>query len=132
MINSARTACVLGYVRVSARTNGNSGPGAQEADLRDHYRRLGVDLIEVYRDIGIAGGTDDRPGLRALFARTLRPGNGITEIGVCSLSRVSRNLDLLDRYCQKLMLAGIRLVAITEDVEGGPEAAIIRTTKTTS
>lgn len=131
MANPSRVERALGYVRTSARPNNRSNLEAQEADLQDHYRRLGVDLIEVYRDIGIAAATDDRPGLWALFAQAVRPGSGIGEIGVCNLSRLSRNLDQLDRYCQKLMLAGVRLVAITEDVAGVPDDAAILRNETT-
>ncbi len=132
MTKTARLERALGYVRVSAPspTTASAGIDIQETRLRDHYRRRGFDLIEIYRDTGIAGTTDDRPGLQALFAHAVRPGTAITEIGVHSLSRLFRDRALLEHYRRKMAEADVRIVAITGNVWGGPTAAITRRSET--
>lgn len=47
----------------------------------------------------------------------MRPGGGITEIAVESLSRLCRNRDVLELYSGRLKKAGVRIVAVTEDAD---------------
>ncbi len=69
----------LGYVRVSTQRQADGGVSLanQEQKLGEHYRRLGVELVDVYRDGGLSGTNDNRPGLQALFEHALRAGSGI-------------------------------------------------------
>lgn len=118
----------LGYVRVSTQRQADGGISLdnQEQRLGDHYRRLDVELVEIYRDGGLSGTTDNRPGLQALFEHALRPGAGITEIGVYSFSRLFRDHYLLEHYRRKLKRAGVRLVAITQEVGHDAEGDLVR------
>ena len=104
----------LGYVRVSTqRQEGRISPVDQEERLAAYYRQLPIELVDIYRDDGLFGTTADRPGLQKLVEHAMRPGSGITEIGVDSLSRLLRDQDLLERYRATLDRAGVRIVAIT-------------------
>lgn len=85
-----RTERALGYVRVSAQRQAEGGISLdnQEVKLGAHYRQRGTELVDIYRDGGLSGTTDNRPGLQVVFEHAMRPGTGITEIRVYSFSRL--------------------------------------------
>lgn len=56
----------------------------------------------------------------------MRPGAGITEIGVYSFSRLFRNHYLLEHYRRRLKRAGVRIVAITQEVGQDAEGDLVR------
>ena len=118
----------LGYVRVSTQRQAEGGISLanQEERLTNHYAQRGVEYVDTYRDGGLSGTTDARPGLQALFEHALRPGGGITEIGVYSFSRLFRDHYLLEHYRRKLKRAGVRLVAITQEVGHDAEGDLVR------
>jgi site-specific DNA recombinase len=118
----------LGYVRVSTQRQADGGISLdnQEQRLTSHYGQRGTELVEIYRDGGLSGTTDNRPGLQALFEHAMRPGGGITEIGVYSFSRLFRDHYLLEHYRRKLKRAGVRIVAITQEVGQDAEGDLVR------
>lgn len=123
-----KTERALGYVRVSTQRQADGGISLenQEQRLTVHYRQRGIEFVGIYRDGGLSGTTDNRPGLQALFEHALRQGSGITEIGVYSFSRLFRDHYLLEHYRRKLKRAGIRLVAITQEVGHDAEGDLVR------
>ncbi|PZO81016.1 MAG: hypothetical protein DI632_00085 [Sphingomonas hengshuiensis] len=123
-----RTERALGYVRVSTQRQAEGGISLtnQEERLTAHYSQRGVELADIYRDGGLSGTNDNRPGLQALFEHALRPGSGVTEIGVYSFSRLFRDHYLLEHYRRKLKRAGVRIVAITQDVGHDAEGDLVR------
>lgn len=123
-----RTERALGYVRVSTQRQAEGGIslGNQEEKLAAHYGERGVEMVDIYRDAGLSGTTDNRPGLQALFEHAMRPASGITEIGVYSFSRLFRDHYLLEHYRRKLKRAGVRIVAITQEVGQDAEGDLIR------
>ncbi|WP_374943150.1 recombinase family protein [Sphingomonas sp.] len=123
-----RTERALGYVRVSTQRQAEGGISLanQEERLTAHYAQRGVELVVVHRDAGLSGTNDNRPGLQALFEHALRPGNGVTEIGVYSFSRLFRDHYLLEHYRRKLKRAGVRIVAITQEVGQDAEGDLVR------
>ncbi len=123
-----KTERALGYVRVSTQRQAEGGISLdnQEERLTAHYGQRGVELVEVYRDGGLSGTNDNRPGLQALFEHALRAGSGITEIGVYSFSRLFRDHYLLEHYRRKLKRAGVRIVAITQEVGHDAEGDLVR------
>lgn len=118
----------LGYVRVSTQRQAEGGISLdnQAERLTTHYAQRGVELVDIYRDAGLSGTTDNRPGLQALFEHAMRPGSGITEIGVYSFSRLFRDHYLLEHYRRRLKRAGVRIVAITQDVGQDAEGDLVR------
>lgn len=127
-MGKTRTERALGYIRVSTQRQAEGGISLanQEERLNAHYGQRGIELVDVYRDGGLSGTTDNRPGLQALFEHALRPGSGITEIGVYSFSRLFRDHYLLEHYRRKLKRAGVRIVAITQDVGQDAEGDLVR------
>ncbi|CAN5599792.1 recombinase family protein [soil metagenome] len=124
----SKTERALGYVRVSTQRQAAGGISLdnQENRLGAHYSQRGTELVEIYRDGGLSGTTDNRPGLQALFEHAMRPGSGITEIGVYSFSRLFRDHYLLEHYRRKLKRAGVRIVAITQEVGQDAEGDLVR------
>lgn len=118
----------LGYVRVSTERQADGGISLdnQEQRLTAHYSQRGVEFSDIYRDGGLSGTTDNRPGLQALLEHAMRPGSGITEIGVYSFSRLFRDHYLLEHYRRKLKRAGVRIVAITQEVGQDAEGDLVR------
>lgn len=125
----SRTERALGYARVSTRHHAARAISLDDQGerLTAYYRQRGVELVDLYGDAGLSGGTDDRPALMAMFEHALRPGGDIAEIGVCGFSRLFRDLSLLEHYRCKLERAGVRLVAISEGP--GPAYKGSRTTR---
>ncbi len=112
-----RTERALGYIRVSTQKQADGGISLNDQTmwLQAHYAQRGSELVDVYRDSGLSGTTENRPGLQALFEHAMRPGSGITEIGVYSFSRLFRDHHLLEHHRRRLKRAGVRIVAITQD-----------------
>ena len=127
-MTKARIERALGYVRVSTQRQAEGGVSLdnQEERLSAHYAQHGVELVGIYRDSGLSGTSDNRPGLQALFEHAVRPGSDITEIGVHSLSRLIRNRDVLEHYRSKLKRAGVRIVAITEEIDQDAAGDFVR------
>ncbi|MFD1788068.1 recombinase family protein [Sphingomonas floccifaciens] len=123
-----KTERALGYVRVSTQRQAEGGISLdnQAERLTTHYAQRSVELVDIYRDAGLSGTTDSRPGLQALFEHALRQGSGITEIGVYSFSRLFRDHYLLEHYRRRLKRAGVRIVAITQDVGQDAEGDLVR------
>jgi len=130
MTKAARSERVLGYVRVSTQSQADNGIGFdyQKINRAEHYRGLGADLVETYNDAEMSGTSGDCPGLKAMFVKALRPGSGITEIGVYSLCRLFRDPDLLEHHRRKLKRAGVHLVAIPQEVGQDADGDLVRTT----
>ena len=127
-MTKAKTERALGYIRVSTQRQVEGGISLdnQEEKLTSHYAQRGVEYVDTYRDGGLSGTNDNRPGLQALFEHALRPASGITEIGVYSFSRLFRDHYLLEHYRRKLKRAGVRLVAITQEVGHDAEGDLVR------
>ncbi|MHA3840495.1 recombinase family protein [Sphingomonas aestuarii] len=123
-----KTERALGYVRVSTQRQAEGGISLdnQEQRLTAYYAGRGVELVHIHKDGGLSGTTDNRPGLQALFEHAMRQGSGITEIGVYSFSRLFRDHYLLEHYRRKLKRAGVRLVAITQEVGHDAEGDLVR------
>ncbi len=61
---------VVGYVRVSTSEQAEEdySLGTQRAALQAECERRGWDLVDVIKDSGYSGRTDDRPGLNKVLA----------------------------------------------------------------
>ena len=123
-----RTERALGYVRVSTQRQAEGGISLdnQEQRLKSHYSPRGIELVEIYSDGGHSGTTDNRPGFQSMIEHAMRAGSGITEIGVYSFSRLFRDHYLLEHYRRKLKRAGVKIVAITQEVGQDAEGDLVR------
>lgn len=82
---------ILGYVRVSTeKQKGNDSVSAQKTMIRNYAKACNYDLVRIYLDEGISGGTlIKRPAIKALIDK-LQPGY---QVVTYSLSRLTRSAD---------------------------------------
>lgn len=107
---------VIGYVRVSTEGQAKSGKGLEKQlhAIRDFCRSNRYNLTKVYEDVGSAVGKNslrNRPELREAVDEAHR--NGIPLV-VSDMSRLSRDLDVLDATVIEL---GVTIISIKDDGE---------------
>lgn len=80
---------VFGYVRVSTETQAKSGYGAdsQEQAIHDYCKKNNLELVRVFKDLGVSGTVVDRDGLTDLIGSF----NGINRVVVLNTSRLWRS-----------------------------------------
>jgi site-specific DNA recombinase len=108
-----------GYVRVSRRL-GREGPGYISPEVqREAIQRWadcrGLEIAAWFVDEDESGGTQDRPGLRAIIERIE---NGDTDgIAVWRLNRFARNVAGAIQEVERIQNAGGVLASIEEDID---------------
>lgn len=119
-----------GYIRVSRRL-GREGPGYISPDVqREAIQRWadyrGVEIAKWFVDEDESGGTQDRPGLRAIVERIE---SGETDgIAVWRLNRFARNVSGAIQDVERIQAAGGVLASIEEDIDPtGPFGSFILT-----
>ena len=103
----------VGYTRVSTPRQAKKGESllTQETAIKRYADGMGYDLLEIYSDEGISGGTvEGRPALKRLLANL----DGIECLIVYRLSRLGRNSRELLNNVNDLQEAGLEIV-FTED-----------------
>lgn len=106
------------YARVSTERQADEGLSvdSQIEACRRKAAELGAVVVHVYRDDGISGRTDARPGFRAAIHHCTTAG-GVAYLVVWSSSRFARNqLDALT-YKRELAGAGVRLVYASNAID---------------
>jgi site-specific DNA recombinase len=103
------------YLRVSTDEQAEEGYSLQ---AQERACRLFCELQEhqvagVWRDEGYSGARADRPGLQQVLAN-VRAGDLVL---VHKLDRFSRSTRLLLDACERLELAGARLVSVSEMID---------------
>ena len=116
----------VGYVRVSTEEQ-NLGPDAQRAALAAWCDANGVELVAVFDDLGVSGGTaiDKRPGLLAAVDALTDNGAGV--LLVMKRDRLARDI-MVSAMAERLAeRAGARVLATDGTGNGdGPEAQMMR------
>ena len=86
--------CAVIYCRVSSSKQLDEGDGLapQETRCREYARRKGYDVLQVFADRGISGGTLDRPGMRELLSFLLSQRDTNTAVIIDDLNRFFRDV----------------------------------------
>lgn len=108
----------VGYVRVSTSRQVKEGESltTQRKALNKYAKKNDYDLVEIYADEGISGGSvEKRPGLRALLQDA--QSQGFHYVFVHRLSRLGRNARELLNNVQLLKEAGISVVFLKENID---------------
>jgi len=105
----------LGYVRVSTDEQ-VLGAEAQERAIRDYAARNGLELVAVYRDVGVSGGVPalERPGFRALVEHARR--EGVRHVIIYSLDRLGRSSTDVLQTLRVLSELGVKLHSVRRDI----------------
>ena len=88
---------------------------AQERACREYVAARGWAVVDIFRDEGISGRSDERPELQRLVA--LARNRHIQVVVVHNLDRLVRNLRLQLNLKAELDLAGVRLVSVTDEID---------------
>ena len=84
-------------------------------------------MVTTFTDAGVSVSIDNRHDFQAMIAEACSPSKPIDVVIVHSQSRFARNtLDLL-HYTKKLEKAGVQFVSITQDIDSGDQADVLRT-----
>lgn len=103
------------YIRVSTAEQAREGYSleAQEKVLRDYCKARGYEVVEIYSDEGISGGTIiKRPGFISMMEDSQE--NKFDTIMVWKLTRFSRSLKDILAACEDLEKRGIYLHSYSE------------------
>lgn len=83
---------LIGYCRVSTDNQKEEGTiEIQEHALSEYARANGYELVTIFKDEGLSGGLEDRPGLAELFTY-LESDNQADGVLIYRLDRLARDL----------------------------------------
>lgn len=106
----------VGYTRVSTARQAQKGESllTQETSIKQYAKSNGFELLEIYSDEGISGGTvKDRPRLKQLLASL----DSIDCLIVPRLSRLGRNSRELLNNVHDVEKAGLEIVFIDDNID---------------
>ena len=109
------------YARVSSdRQDVDLSVAAQLRALRAYAKKNGYAIVREYVDESKSGLIDDRPEFKKMFDEARMPEAGFREVLVWKFSRFTRNREHAIAYKTILRRRGIKVVSITEPVDGTP------------
>lgn len=105
---------LVGYCRVSTDNQREEGTIAlQEHELREFCRVGGHELVAIYKDEGVRGDDDNRPGLGKLID-FLESSLNIDGVLIYKLDRLARDLYLQEHIIRELSNLGFKLLSTKE------------------
>lgn len=108
----------VGYVRVSTMRQAKEGESltTQRKALQDYAKHNQYDLIEIYADEGISGGSvEKRPGLQRLLQDAQN--QGFERVFIHRLSRLGRNARELLNNVELLKKIGVSVFFLKENID---------------
>ena len=113
---------VVAYCRVSTLNQKEEGTiQIQEKAIKAHTKEKGIHLLKVFRDDGVSGGLENRPGLAAMFDYLEGRKKGqVKAVVIFKLDRLARDLYIQEHLIRKLDDLGVELASMKEpDLAGG-------------
>jgi len=105
---------IIGYCRVSTDNQKEEGTiEIQEYALKEYAEANGYELVTIFKDEGVSGGLEDRPGLAELFSY-LESDNQIDSILIYKLDRLARDLYIQEHLIKKLELLQKSILSVKE------------------
>ena len=107
---------VVGYCRVSTDNQKEEGTiEIQEKSLKGYVEKNGYELLKVFKDNGISGGSDleNRPGLIELF-NYIENNKEVEGVLIFKLDRLARDLYIQEHLIKKLEELNKKLISIKE------------------
>lgn len=104
----------IAYARVSTDNQREEGTiQVQEHAIHQFAHKSKLEIQEVFRDDGVSGGLEARPGLAAMFDY-LEHHPEVEGVLIFKLDRLARDLYIQEHLIQKLQALGKRLVSTKE------------------
>ena len=106
----------VAYCRVSTMNQKEEGTiQIQEKAIRAYAKEKGIRLLKIFRDDGVSGGLENRPGLSALFDYLeARKRGDVQAVIIFKLDRLARDLYIQEHLIRKLDELKINLVSMKE------------------
>ena len=105
---------IVGYCRVSTENQKEEGTiEIQEHALIEYAKANDYELVTVFRDEGVSGGLEDRPGLTEMFAY-LEIHNKISGVLIYKLDRLARDLYIQEHLIKKLETLNKSIISTKE------------------
>jgi len=107
---------LVGYCRVSTDNQKEEGTiEIQEKSLKVYVEKNGYELVKVFKDNGISGGSEleNRPGLVELF-NYIENNKEIEGVLIFKLDRLARDLYIQEHLIKKLEELNKKLISIKE------------------
>jgi site-specific DNA recombinase len=120
---------VLTYTRVSTEEQAKNAHSLMEQDhlLTTWCHGKGYEIVGRHQDGGLSAKSLKRPAFQQLLDRALDPSAAIGAVVVHSLSRGFRNLLDQEGIIAQLRAAGVKFIAVRDNVEDGPDGFVVRT-----
>ncbi|MEM1506341.1 recombinase family protein [Domibacillus sp. 8LH] len=105
---------VLGYVRVSTETQAEKGYGkdVQENAIKEYCKQNGLELVEVFRDLGVSGTLIERDGLTEVLAAVSE--GEVKTVVVMNTSRLWREDNAKVMIKRQLMKANAEVKSVEQ------------------
>ena len=105
------------YARVSTQRQADDGVSmeSQIEQCRIKAQALGSEVVEVFRDDGVSGRTDKRPGFQAALAYCAA--HRVSHLVCWSTSRFGRNLEEALKNTKQLLEWGTRAAYVHQDID---------------
>jgi DNA invertase Pin-like site-specific DNA recombinase len=106
-----RAAC---YLRVASSSDSDGAAIArQRAACEELARKLGLDMVHIYTDIGSSGVSGNRPGLNRMLS-DLETHGDVDVVLTQDSARISRNIGVLHRILAKLDARGVQVRTVKD------------------
>jgi DNA invertase Pin-like site-specific DNA recombinase len=100
------------YIRVSTS---DQHPEMQEQELVEYVKRHNWTLHRIYRDDGVTGAREDRPGLNALRSDVKR--GRVNLVAVWSLDRMARSVRQLVELAEEFNSHSVDFVSLKQSID---------------
>ncbi|QNK57437.1 recombinase family protein [Paenibacillus sp. PAMC21692] len=114
---------VVAYSRYSSDNQRDESIDAQVRAIEDYCKKNGYDLAKIYVDRAKTATSDRRPEFQQMIADSEK--KLFDAIIVHKLDRFSRDKYDSAKYKRKLKANGVKLLSVTENLDGSPESVIL-------
>ena len=109
-----KTLTLVGYCRVSTDNQKKEGTiKIQEQALKEYAEQDGYKLIKIFKDDGVSGSLENRPGLAALFDY-IEDNTNIDGVLIFKLDRLARDIYIQEHLFKKLGKLNLTLISTKE------------------
>jgi site-specific DNA recombinase len=111
------------YARFSSDNQRDESIDAQVRACKEYAKRNNIQIVKIYADRAKSATSDKRPEFQQMIADS---GTDLFEtIIIHKLDRFSRDKYDSAKYKRKLKQNGVKLVSVTENLDGSPESIIL-------
>lgn len=118
-----------GYIRVSGKGQvDGDGFARQEKAIRDYAKLNNLEIVLIYKELGVSGTLLDRPALGELMLDIESTGSDIQTVIIERIDRLARDLMIQETILNDMKLKGIDIISATDGdlLEDDPTRKLVR------